>query len=40
VQAIAEQYNVTVQQLIEYNGWTPEEADSINPGQEILIPPR
>jgi LysM repeat protein len=39
LRAIAEQFDVTVEAIIRYNGLTAEEADSLQLGQELLIPP-
>lgn len=36
--AIAEQEGVTVEAILEANGLTPEEADQIQIGQELMIP--
>jgi LysM repeat protein len=38
LRAIAEQFDVTVQALLEANNLTPEQADSLRPGQELVIP--
>jgi LysM repeat protein len=38
LRGIAEQFNVTVQALIEANNLTAEQADSLRPGQELVIP--
>lgn len=38
LRAIAEQFNVSVSALLEANNLTPEEADSLRPGQELVIP--
>lgn len=39
LRAIAEQFDVTVDAIIRYNGLTEEEADSLQLDQELLIPP-
>jgi len=38
LRAIAEKYNVSVTALVEANKLTPEEADSLRVGQELVIP--
>jgi len=35
---IAETYDVTVSAIMEANDLTPEEADALRPGQELIIP--
>jgi LysM repeat protein len=35
---IAETYDVTVSEIMEANDLTPEEADALRPGQELIIP--
>jgi LysM repeat protein len=39
LRGIAEQFGVSVQALIEANNLTPEEADALRIGQELVIPP-
>ena len=38
LRSIAEQFNVSVTALVDANRLTPEEADSLNVGQELVIP--
>jgi LysM repeat protein len=38
LRSIAEQFNVSVQALIDANNLTPEQADSLRVGQELIIP--
>lgn len=38
LRSIAEQFNVSVQAIIDANNLTPEEADSLRVGQELVIP--
>jgi LysM repeat protein len=38
LRSIAEQFGVSVQALLEANNLTPEEADSLRVGQELIIP--
>jgi LysM repeat protein len=38
LRAIAEQFNVSVQTLIDANNLTPEQADALRVGQELIIP--
>jgi LysM repeat protein len=38
LRGIAEQFNVSVADLLEANNLTPEQADSLRPGQELKIP--
>jgi LysM repeat protein len=35
---IAERFGVSIAAILEANGLTPEQADSLRPGQEIIIP--
>lgn len=38
LRSIAEQFGVSVQALLDANGLTPEQADSLRQGQELIIP--
>jgi LysM repeat protein len=38
LRAIAEKYNVSVTAIVEANKLTPQEADSLRVGQELVIP--
>jgi LysM repeat protein len=40
LRGIAERFDVTVEELLRYNGLTPEEGDSLRVGQVLYIPPR
>lgn len=40
LRGIAEQFGVSVEELLRYNGLTPEEGDSLSVGQELFIPPQ
>jgi LysM repeat protein len=38
LRGIAEQFNVSVQALIDANNLTPQQADALRIGQELVIP--
>ncbi len=40
LRTIAAQFDISVEALLRYNGFSPEEGDSLRVGQEIFIPPR
>ena len=40
LRSIAERFDVSVEALLRYNGLSPEEGDSLQVGQELLIPPQ
>lgn len=40
LRGIAERFDVSVEELLRYNGLSAEEADSLQPGQELFIPPQ
>ncbi len=40
LRGIAERFDVSVERLVEYNGLSPAEADSLRPGQRLFIPRR
>lgn len=39
VRGIAQEWNVSVEDLLRWNNLTPEEADAIRPGQELIVSP-
>jgi LysM repeat protein len=36
--SIAEEFNTTVRAIVDANGLTPEQADALRIGQELVIP--